>query len=240
MEAKTNALMAQADANLAALLTTCLLRPTVELASSVREGELLEKLKAVVDDSSDRGIAQALEALAAFQGKVEDMEDDKVRLVLEVDYNRLFVGPGPVLAPPYESCYTTPVGENGHGHLRGPAEREVCAIYRAHGFEMPSEFVDYPDHVAMELDFLGALASLEAKAWDEAGREEAGREEAEGRAEAGREDAEGRALELQKAAEAFRADHLGRWLNRWFDDVCAGAKDSFYPAIAVIAARTMI
>lgn len=220
MNANQNAALAQADANLAALLTKCLLRPTVELASFVKSGALGEELAAIVGNHPDQEVADALASLDAFRTELAALEDDRARLALEVDYNRLFVGPSTIFAPPYESCYTTPVGDNGHGHLRGPAEREVHATYRTWGFDMPQEFVDYPDHIAVELDFLSALSALEARAWNE-----------------GDED---RALALQAAADEFRQRHLSRWLARWHDDVRKGAKGSFYPAVATIALRTMV
>ena len=133
-----------------------------------------------------------------------------MRLELEVDYNRLFVGPGKLIAPPYESYYASENSEHG-GRLRTQDEFAVKMAYAANGYAMPEQFVDLPDHAAIELDFLALMARDEAAAW-EAGDSQ-------------------RAFYLQQEADAFAAQHPARWFATCAERVDAGARTAFYPAV---------
>ncbi len=71
---------------------------------------------------------------------------------LLVEFSRLFLGPFHVLAAPYGSVYL----DNG-GTLMGESTIEVLAYYRAAGLNMNEGFVDIPDHIAVELEFMQYL-----------------------------------------------------------------------------------
>lgn len=135
--------------------------------------------------------------------------------MLETDFNRLFVGPGTLLAVPYESFYKTMKDENGRGHLRGPSEQQVAACYALNGFKMPDHFVDFADNIAIELEFLGVMADKEADAFLAGNEEEA--------------------AAIRDAAEAFREKHPMSWIGEFAHDVRSGARRAFYPAIVTIA-----
>lgn len=203
--------IALVDASLSGLLSRCLLRPTLELAAEIRSGGLHRSLTDLIDDAADDGIGQAIGWIVSFQEQLATMSVEKSRLILEVDYNRLFVGPGRLLAPPYESFYKTGRSEDGRGHLRGQPEREVHAEYRSHGYRMPESFVDYPDHIAVELEFIAVMTEEEANAWR-------------------RGDAD-RALSIQQYVDSFRSRHPASWFPEFKGDVHSGARHVFYPAV---------
>lgn len=131
---------------------------------------------------------------------------------LLVDYTRLFLGPMETLASPYGSQWTgTPVLAEGNPP---PA---VLEIYSEGGFETDAEFVDLPDHVAVELEFLYLLNFNKNRA-----------------AQAGRLD-EADATETLK--QRFLAEHLGSWIAPFAMAVQAGAETAFYRELAALTER---
>ena len=71
---------------------------------------------------------------------------------LLVAYTRLFLGPGPVPAPPYGSVYL-----DGDGLVAGPSTLAVERFYADHGLGVDQELAELPDHVAIELEFSAHL-----------------------------------------------------------------------------------
>ncbi|NTU89197.1 MAG: molecular chaperone TorD family protein [Actinobacteria bacterium] len=219
MDSQELAMQAKAESTILGFWAKGFSRPTVEHAEELRTGAFASDLRNLLSACSDPTIDSAVESLEEFSNELAQKDIEKARLTLEVDYNRLFVGPSALLAPPYESFYkSTDLGEDGRGMLRGPAEREVKAEYLAHGLTMPIEFVEFPDHVAIELEYLSLLAAQEAEAWERDDREIA--------------------LQLQEDQERFREEHLGGWFERFAQNVIDGAKTRFYPALASLVYRT--
>jgi len=144
------------------------------------------------------GVAAAL----AAQPRVDVVED------LAVDYARVFIGPGPGLAPPYESVYTSSTRR-----FYGEAFSEITAVLRQEGLGVGSEFGAPADHVAVELVIMRHLAESAAPAGD------AGHPIASGN--------------YQKQL-AFLDNHLLRWVPRWAEDVAREAVASFYREAAAL------
>lgn len=208
--------LARANAALMGMLARGLLRPDASLASDVLDGTYAAAFAAVVDPQASPVLEAALDVLRGYGTGCAGRAVEDVRLELEIEYNRLFVGPGMLAAPPYESFYAS-AGPNGEGgRLRTCDENRVLEFYRTHGYDMPDRFVDLPDHLAIELDFLALLARDESEAWEAGDRE--------------------RALELQAAAGEFESRHLARWVGSCADRVDSGAHLGFYPALLRIAA----
>lgn len=92
------------------------------------------------DSSSAQG-AQLL-----VRGAEEDL------LTLARDYQRLFIGPGRVLAPPHESVHLT-----RDRLVFDQQTREVRAAYRQFGRVAPALHREPDDHLGLELDFLAHL-----------------------------------------------------------------------------------
>ena len=122
---------------------------------------------------------------------------------LEIEYNRLFVGPGRPQAPPYESVY-----RDARGLVMGPTAREVERRYAEAGLGLAPNHRDLPDHVATELGFMAHLALQEAEAQPK------------------------EALTWLDRERAFLRDHLAVWLPRFCQRVREASRHPFYAALA--------
>ncbi len=76
---------------------------------------------------------------------------------MQVDYAALFVGPFELLAAPYGSIYL-----DMNKQIMGDSTMAVLQVYREAGLKV--DVRDAPDHIAIELEFMHYLYSLEAEA----------------------------------------------------------------------------
>lgn len=74
------------------------------------------------------------------------------------EFERLFVGPGPVPCPPYESYWRPDATGPLRGTLMGPCVTDLLALYRALGLQVRRAAAELPDHVAVELEALSVAA----------------------------------------------------------------------------------
>ncbi|HLN05340.1 MAG TPA: molecular chaperone TorD family protein [Acidimicrobiales bacterium] len=77
------------------------------------------------------------------------------------EYERLFVGPGQVPCPPYESFWREDVPVDIRRTLMGPCTAELRRLYNQLGLEMSSYGGELPDHIAVECEALAYALSLE-------------------------------------------------------------------------------
>ncbi|MBI4240320.1 MAG: molecular chaperone TorD family protein [Candidatus Rokubacteria bacterium] len=122
------------------------------------------------------------------------------------EYHRLFVGPGELPAPPYESVYRE------GWRVMGETTLDVQSAYEEAGYALDPSFKELPDHVAAELAFMGLLTEEEAKAW-KAGDASV-------------------ALSWLERERAFLDDHLTRWLPAFCDRLLASTEVRFYRKLA--------
>lgn len=134
----------------------------------------------------------------AFGEALAGLEDVPAR---RIDYARLFVGPGALPAPPWESVWKLK-----DGSLFTRITLEVRAAYRAQGF-IPERYPQVSDdHLALELDFLAQLAQGMQKAWEEG---------------------DGEALErVRRASASFLEEHLGAWIGPFSANLASASSDS--------------
>ena len=71
-----------------------------------------------------------------------------------IEYARLFIGPFALVAPPYGSVYL----DEGKQVL-GDSTLAVQKFYHREGLELPDDFKDMPDHIAVELEFMSSMAA---------------------------------------------------------------------------------
>ncbi|MGC8661938.1 MAG: TorD/DmsD family molecular chaperone [Nitrososphaeria archaeon] len=112
----------------------------------------------------ERGMENTIQAFLSIAGQERgeplDMPADTDRL--EIEYNRLFVGPGHVPCPPYESVYRKDRPLMERGLVMGPSTIDVQKRYGEAGLQKSKDFKDLPDHIAVELEFMRYLCAKEA------------------------------------------------------------------------------
>lgn len=137
---------------------------------------------------------------------IEQLTED-----LAVEYTWLFLGPGGHIAP-FESIQL----KGGSGKLKGPETDVVERYIEAAGFDYSGDFHEMPDHVSVELEFLGHLTRLEAEAWQ-------------------RDDA-AEAKNCREFQLDFLKNHAGRWIGDFCSRVKSTANSAFYAEIAELTA----
>ena len=81
--------------------------------------------------------------------------------VLLAQYEQLFVGPGPVPCPPYESYWRNDVSPDIRRSLMGPCTADLARIYADVGLVIAPEIGEMPDNVAIEFEALAYALVLE-------------------------------------------------------------------------------
>ncbi|MDD2310170.1 MAG: molecular chaperone TorD family protein [Desulfuromonadaceae bacterium] len=103
--------------------------------------DLLENISQNLDLNKD-----ALGLRQSYCASEEGLEE------LQIEYTRMFINAIPaVVAPPYSSIYL-----DKEGNLYGRSAVWAKQFYQLHGFDLAGE-EDLPDHLVLELDFLGLL-----------------------------------------------------------------------------------
>ena len=70
------------------------------------------------------------------------------------EYERLFVGPGPVPCPPYESYWREDAPIDVRRSLMGPCTTDLRCLYQQLGVDVGPSAGELPDHVAVEWEAL--------------------------------------------------------------------------------------
>jgi len=84
---------------------------------------------------------------------------DQVPALLD-EHERLFVGPGQVPCPPYESFWRDDVPIDLWHSLMGPCTAELRQLYREIGIDMAPDASELPDHIAVEFEALAYALSV--------------------------------------------------------------------------------
>jgi len=134
--------------------------------------------------------------------------DDQPEIdLLAQEFTRLFFGPGKHVSP-HESVQL----EKGGGNLWGEETGIVKRFIEAAGFDYENSFHGIPDHICVELEFLGRLASREAEASDGGDVQNV--------------------TALRQWQYKFISEHLGKWLEPFTQRLKSSASSKFYPAFA--------
>jgi putative dimethyl sulfoxide reductase chaperone len=96
------------------------------------------------------------------QGEPVGVPEGNEALALLDEYERLFVGPGQVPCPPYESFWREDVPVDIRRTLMGPCTTELRGLYLELGLKVAARSGELPDHVGVELEALAFALSLEA------------------------------------------------------------------------------
>jgi TorA maturation chaperone TorD len=133
---------------------------------------------------------------------------DEVFDALKSDYTRLFIGPGQVLAPPWESVFV----KEGRMIFQESTLR-VREWYLRYDLEPVSLYKEPDDHIGLELLFLAHLAGLSLAALRK-------QDEAEFTA----------TIEAQRG---FLSEHVLTWASIWCDQVGVYCRTDFFRGIAL-------
>lgn len=109
-------------------------------------GDLIEDLRGL---NTDVGFTDEA-TLAAFESALSTIDTDAEELL--VLYSRLF------LSPPTPACLNA--GLHLDGTIMGNSVLEMEQLYQKYALAKDSEFRDLPDHLALQLQFLGYLLAL--------------------------------------------------------------------------------
>ena len=148
---------------------------------------------------------RVLETAEASLVRLKDGEARKVSLVKD-EYTRLFIGPGKLDAPPWESVYATK-----ERLLFQKTTLDVRSAYRAQGFEAQAYPSVADDHIAIELDFMASLGKRAQIAY-----------------------ADGKMAlmsQAMKASAAFIDNHLGQWIDVYANALEEVSNASLYPEL---------
>lgn len=183
-----------AAASACSFLSHLLLRPEAGPAAQASlSGELIDSWPLERDAATRAGLDSLRIAMGAPAG-----EDD-----LRADYTALFIGPGPMLACPYESV------QRGEERLTFDVQtHEVRAAYGEFGLQAPALHREPDDHVGLELAFVGALAAAALEAYDAGDTESLGK--------------------LTEGAHRFVTDHLTPWVPELAEQISGGARTALY------------
>jgi len=150
------------------------------------------------------------DALVGMQARLGE-ESGNLLDELNGELSRLTCGPGLPPAVPYASYYL------GQSHaLFGPETQAVAKLYREAGYA-PVEPGTPADHIALELEFMAAMAG---GSWEAAQRQD------EPAVEVG-----------LKAQVGFLNQHLGPFLGRFCPDLRAAASEPFFEHSAALLAE---
>ena len=126
------------------------------------------------------------------------------------DFNRLFVGPGEMLAAPWESVYRSKTKLT----FQEPT-LQVRALYERFGVQAPAVHREPDDHLGLELAFVATLSDLAARAATENDTTELGR--------------------CFEAERDFLQDHLLAWAPACLELVEKHAETDYYRGAALLA-----
>jgi len=152
----------------------------------------------------DKDILEALKDLGLeLSDDFFNHEEKEIIEMLSEEYARLLILPGSI--SPYESVWL-------NGLLSQEAAAVVMAFYKKSGFTLPEDFKGFPDHIGLELAFIGRLAMEESRKWND-----------------GNEDAALKYAELQRD---FFAQHLSKWVFKCCKGVMDYSRQQFYREMA--------
>ena len=177
--------------------------PSEKFINLLIEGEIFQAFPFA---DSNPALRKAIDRIVQYLKRPEAPSRKKWE-TLHWDYTRMFIGPGKVPAPPWESIYRDP------DHLYfSPETHEVRNAYRKYNL-LPRDFGHEPDdHLGLELDFLHKLCEM---AWEKAKRAD-----------------ETGLVEILNDHKAFLDEHPLKWVPDWTRDVVKSAETDFYKGMA--------
>ena len=130
--------------------------------------------------------------------------DQNYPVELWEDYNRLFIGPGALLAPPWESVYRS------KRLVFGEETLQVRDFYQRFGLEVKNLNKEPDDHIGLEMEFIAYLCQEAIQKIQD------------------NEDA----VPYIQATRQFLQEHLAQWVPEFCGDIEEGARTGFFRGLA--------
>ena len=192
-ESEMHAAVAREDA--CRYIAACYYQPEPAFAEEGMFNSLLEAVSLVDTD------------LVPYAQQLGEEFDRTETEKLLLDYTRLFLGPSHILAKPYGSIWL-----EDEKTVMGDSTLAALALYNEGGFDIDEEFLELPDHIAVELEFLYLLIFRENEARMQ-----------------GNSDRLNSVTDLKRR---FLSQHLGRWVGPFTTAVMDSAESDFYRQLA--------
>ncbi len=181
--------------------------PSVELLKAIIEEQLFESLPLEI---KREGFQQGRALLRAWFASLDERNlEDRVAQLNE-DYNKLFVDPCQLLAPPWESVYRTE--ERATADLTTLKVRE---FYGRHGLAYVLKHKEPEDHYSVELEFMAELIRRQSYYLRTGIVKEA--------------------LYLFKEQQRFLEEHLLKWSLDFTLSVIQNAHTEYFQGMALLA-----
>jgi len=178
-------------------------RPNKELISQILKEKLFEDFPI---EGKNPLFKNGTSLLEAWSKEHQGDEPELLAANLAQDFDRLFVGPDHLLAPPWESVYLSQ-----EKLMFGEETLDVRAFYARHGLQFVRKNKEPDDHLGLELIFLGELNTKAAQAAAENKKED---------------------LEyLNSEQKKFITEHLLRWLPALRQDIQQNAKSRYFKGL---------
>ena len=174
----------------------CLQPPSDAVIDMIRDGSIVSVFHGGAGAGADRHL---LEFILQADG-IKNLRDE-----MDAEHAALFALPSGVL--PHEAIYA-----DKEKRLGGRVTMSVSSFYECAGATVIEESKEVPDHLGMELEFMGFLCNLEKQLWEGSDRPMLVK-----------------CIELQKT---FLEEHLSKWAYRCCDEITRRAAYGFYKAVA--------
>ena len=180
--------------------------PGPEQMHIILEQDLFADFPLEIEESNYLG---ALSALAHWSNQSKELDLSEVVATLRRDYTQLFIGPGHLPAPPWESVY-----RSEERLTFGEQTLEVRECYRRHGLQFVLKNNEPDDHFGLELEFMAYLSNAQLQALAENNLALAG--------------------DLAKEQLAFLNEHILKWSKDFLKDVSDNANTGYYQGVALL------
>ncbi len=171
--------------------------------------------EAIPFGEEQKDVQAGMELLTAWNKAHEGGLSEEAFEDIRDDYTRLFIGPGKVLAPPWESMYFTK-----ERSIFREETLQVREWYRRFGLESVKLHHEPDDHIGLELAFVSHLAEQALTALD-AGDEE-------------------QFNKLIAAQIDFMTGHTFQWAAGWAALVLEHTRTDFFKGVALIVKGVMV
>lgn len=180
--------------------------PSDSVIAMIKDGSILSVIT-YEESGADSLFYSELAEFIKNASEIPGLKDE-----LEAEHAALFVLPSGVL--PHEAVYL-----DRDKRLGGRVTMSVRQFYEMAGMEITDSCIEMPDHIGMELEFMGFLCKLEKEF-----REKAAISSLK------------KCIEFQKA---FLSKHLSKWAYQCCEKVIEKSTSGFYKAIAYVTVEFM-